>query len=54
MSLPKRIEITEVGPRDGWQNHKAMIIPTEVKAKYVKKMRKIRENVIVPVYVGVR
>ena len=38
MSLPKRIEITEVGPRDGWQNHKAMIIPTEVKAKYVKKM----------------
>ena len=38
MSLPKRIEITEVGPRDGWQNHKAMIIPTEIKAKYVKKM----------------
>ena len=38
MSLPKKIEITEVGPRDGWQNHKAMIIPTEVKAKYVKKM----------------
>ena len=38
MSLPKRIEITEVGPRDGWQNHNAMIIPTEVKAKYVKKM----------------
>lgn len=37
MSLPKRIEITEVGPRDGWQNHNAMIIPTEVKAKYVKK-----------------
>lgn len=37
MALPKRVEIMEVCPRDGWQNHKGQI-PTETKIKYIKKM----------------
>lgn len=37
VTLPKKIEIMEVCPRDGWQNHK-VIIPTETKIKYIKKM----------------
>ncbi|MFC2662173.1 MAG: hydroxymethylglutaryl-CoA lyase [Eubacterium sp.] len=37
MALPKSVEIMEVCPRDGWQNHKVMI-PTETKIKYIKKM----------------
>ncbi len=37
MNLPERVEIMEVCPRDGWQNHKVMI-PTETKIKYIKKM----------------
>lgn len=36
-SLPKQIEVMEVCPRDGWQNHKT-IIPTETKIKYIKAM----------------
>ncbi len=35
--LPKKVEIMEVCPRDGWQNH-PVIIPTETKIKYIKKM----------------
>lgn len=37
MHLPDRVEIMEVCPRDGWQNHKT-IIPTETKIKYIKTM----------------
>lgn len=37
MSLPRKVEIMEVCPRDGWQNHK-VIIPTATKVKYIKKM----------------
>lgn len=37
MALPKRVIISEVAPRDGWQNHPVMI-PTETKIKYIKKM----------------
>jgi hydroxymethylglutaryl-CoA lyase len=37
MNLPKKVDIMEVCPRDGWQNHKVMI-PVETKIKYIKKM----------------
>ena len=37
MSLPERIHIQEVCPRDGWQNFKTYI-PTEQKIAYIKKM----------------
>ena len=37
MEFAKKIDIAEVCPRDGWQNHKHMI-PTEVKLEYIKKM----------------
>lgn len=37
MSLPKKVLISEVAPRDGWQNH-PVPIPTETKIKYIKKM----------------
>ena len=37
MNLPKRVEISEVCPRDGWQNFKDFI-PTETKIAYIKKM----------------
>lgn len=37
MALPKKVIISEVAPRDGWQNHPVMI-PTETKIKYIKKM----------------
>lgn len=37
MEFAKKIDIAEVCPRDGWQNHKHMI-PTEVKIEYIKKM----------------
>lgn len=37
MDLTKKIEIVEVAPRDGWQNHKE-IISVETKIKYIKKM----------------
>ena len=36
-SLPKKVSVSEVCPRDGWQNH-PVPIPTEVKIKYIKKM----------------
>ncbi len=35
--MAKHINIVEVCPRDGWQNHKVMM-STETKLKYVKKM----------------
>jgi hydroxymethylglutaryl-CoA lyase len=35
--MGKKINIVEVCPRDGWQNHKVMI-STETKLKYIKKM----------------
>ncbi len=37
MALPKKVIITEVCPRDGWQNHPVQI-PTETKISYIKKM----------------
>lgn len=37
MDTSKTIDIVEVCPRDGWQNHKIMI-PIETKIKYIKKM----------------
>lgn len=37
MNKAKKIEIVEVCPRDGWQNHKVMI-PVETKIKYIKRM----------------
>lgn len=37
MSLPKKIHIQEVCPREGWQNFKCFI-PTETKIELIKKM----------------
>lgn len=37
MSMPKKVLVSEVCPRDGWQNH-PVHIPTETKIKYIKKM----------------
>lgn len=37
MSMPKRVLVSEVCPRDGWQNHPVRI-PTEKKIEYIKKM----------------
>lgn len=37
MQLPKKVLITEVCPRDGWQNH-TVPISTEAKIRYIKKM----------------
>lgn len=37
MDVNKMIEIIEVCPRDGWQNHNT-IIPVETKIEYIKKM----------------
>lgn len=37
MALPKKVLVSEVGPRDGWQNH-PVHIPTETKIKYIRKM----------------
>lgn len=36
-SLPKKVVVSEVCPRDGWQNH-PVHIPADVKIKYIKKM----------------
>ncbi len=36
-SLPPRVRLTEVGPRDGLQNEKR-IIPTQVKATFVRRL----------------
>ncbi|MDQ4053989.1 MAG: hydroxymethylglutaryl-CoA lyase [Actinomycetota bacterium] len=37
MSLPPKVTIYEVGPRDGLQNEKAMV-PTDVKAEFVRRL----------------
>jgi len=37
MSLPKRVKIVEVGPRDGLQNEKT-VVPTEVKIALIDKL----------------
>ena len=37
MSMPKKVVVAEVCPRDGWQNH-PVHIPAEIKIKYIKKM----------------
>ena len=37
MSMPKKVIVGEVCPRDGWQNH-PVHIPTEKKIEYIKKM----------------
>ncbi|MBC7374522.1 MAG: hydroxymethylglutaryl-CoA lyase, partial [Frankiales bacterium] len=35
--LPARVEVYEVGPRDGLQNEK-IVIPAEVKAEFVRRL----------------
>ena len=35
--LPERVEVYEVGPRDGLQNEKA-VVPVEVKAEFVRRL----------------
>ncbi len=37
MTLPDRVTIYEVGPRDGLQNEKSLV-PTEVKAEFVRRL----------------
>ena len=37
MRMPKNVEVAEVCPRDGWQNH-PVPIPAETKIKYIKRM----------------
>jgi hydroxymethylglutaryl-CoA lyase len=37
MSLPERVTIYEVGPRDGLQNEKGLV-PTEAKAEFVRRL----------------
>lgn len=37
MSMPKKVTVCEVCPRDGWQNH-PMPISTDMKIQYIKKM----------------
>lgn len=37
MSIPNKVLVAEVCPRDGWQNHPVQI-PTEKKIEYIKKM----------------
>ena len=37
MSIPEKVVVAEVCPRDGWQNHPVQI-PTEKKIEYIKKM----------------
>ena len=37
MSIPRKVVVAEVCPRDGWQNHPVQI-PTEKKIEYIKKM----------------
>ncbi|MCU6762702.1 Hydroxymethylglutaryl-CoA lyase yngG [uncultured Roseburia sp.] len=37
VKLPERVIVSEVCPRDGWQNH-PVFIPTEIKIKYIKRM----------------
>ena len=37
MTLPQRVRIVEVGPRDGLQNEKA-IVPTAVKIEFIAKL----------------
>jgi hydroxymethylglutaryl-CoA lyase len=39
LSLPKRVTIIEVGPRDGLQNEKSFI-PTEVKIQFINALKK--------------
>ena len=39
MSLPKKIKIYEVGPRDGLQNEK-QIVPTDVKVGLIDRLSK--------------
>lgn len=35
--LPEKVLVSEVCPRDGWQNH-PVHIPADIKIKYIKKM----------------
>ena len=37
MSMPKKVTVCEVCPRDGWQNH-PMLISTDMKIQYIKRM----------------
>ena len=37
MTIPKKVNIYEVGPRDGLQNEKK-IIPTNIKVKLINKL----------------
>ncbi|HET6757439.1 MAG TPA: hydroxymethylglutaryl-CoA lyase, partial [Burkholderiales bacterium] len=37
MSLPRRVKLVEVGPRDGLQNE-AVAVPTQVKIELIKRL----------------
>lgn len=39
MSLPARVKLVDVGPRDGLQNEKGAIVPTEVKIGLVHRLQ---------------
>ncbi|MCC8151839.1 MAG: hydroxymethylglutaryl-CoA lyase [Lachnospiraceae bacterium] len=39
MSMPEKVTVCEVCPRDGWQNH-PISIPTDMKIHYIKEMVK--------------
>ena len=45
MSLPKKVKLVEVGPRDGLQNEKT-IIPTSVKIEFINQLSKTGLSVI--------
>ena len=33
-----KVRMVEVGPRDGLQNHTGLIVPTEVKVEFIKRL----------------
>jgi isopropylmalate/homocitrate/citramalate synthase len=39
MSFPARVRVVEVGPRDGLQNEKSVIVPTEVKVELITRLK---------------
>jgi len=45
MSLPKRVKLVEVGPRDGLQNE-AQPVPTEIKVELIHRLQDAGLSVI--------
>lgn len=39
MSFPPRVRVVEVGPRDGLQNEKSAIVPTDVKVELITRLK---------------